>query len=207
MSEDCQSTCSCVRVIVRCVKQDIASVIIRVLLNRFRENVKKKQERGAAFAVYYKGQLVVDLWGGYADYQALRLRRSDSTSMAYSATKVVTAICLARLYDRFSQKSLHWYCPCVLMYLMDIRMKTLLMLSTYKIFSWASLETEKSFSDALTFDFFCLLRCFTEVFSITTVLWQSIGRNLDRTAKTKYPLKRFWAIESVSSRSAFHIRN
>lgn len=72
-----------------------------MLLNRFRENVKKKQEQGAAFAVYYKGHLVVDLWGGYADYEALRLRCSDSTSMAYSATKAVTAICLARLYDRF----------------------------------------------------------------------------------------------------------
>lgn len=66
----------------------------------FKENVKKKQEQGAAFAVYYKGHLVVDLWGGYADYGALRLRRSDSTSMAYSATKAVTAICLALLYDR-----------------------------------------------------------------------------------------------------------
>jgi len=66
----------------------------------FRANIASRQEQGAAFAVYYRGELVVDLWGGYADYGAMRYRRQETTSMAYSTTKVVSAICIAVLCDR-----------------------------------------------------------------------------------------------------------
>lgn len=57
-------------------------------------------EQGAAFAVYHKGQLVVDLWGGYADHRARRLRQRDTTCLFYSSTKAVAAIVLALLVDR-----------------------------------------------------------------------------------------------------------
>ena len=67
----------------------------------FRANIASRQEQGAAFAVYYRGELVVDLWGGYADYGAMRYRKKETTSMAYSTTKVVSAICIAVLCDRF----------------------------------------------------------------------------------------------------------
>ena len=66
-----------------------------------RQNFASRQEQGSAFAVYYCGELVVDLWGGYADYGALRYRKADSISMAYSSTKAVTAICMAMLVDRY----------------------------------------------------------------------------------------------------------
>ena len=69
-----------------------------------RRSIETKQEQGAAFCVYYKGQAVVDMWGGYADYDALRLRKRDSTSMFYSATKAITAIVLAVLVDRYGLK-------------------------------------------------------------------------------------------------------
>ena len=59
-----------------------------------------KEEQGAAFSVYYEGRKVVDIWGGYADFGAYRLRRQDSTSMFYSATKGVAAIVIAVLVDR-----------------------------------------------------------------------------------------------------------
>ena len=65
-----------------------------------RKSIYSKEERGAAFSVYYNGRLVVDLWGGYADYGALRLRQHESTSMFYSATKAITAVVMAMLVDR-----------------------------------------------------------------------------------------------------------
>jgi len=65
-----------------------------------RQNIASRQDQGSAFAVFYHGKLVVDLWGGYADYGALRYRQEDSISMVYSATKGVTAVCMAMLVDR-----------------------------------------------------------------------------------------------------------
>ena len=64
-----------------------------------RRNLQTGQEQGAAFAVYQGGRLVVDLWGGYADFGALRYRDADSISMAYSSTKMVTSLVLAHLVD------------------------------------------------------------------------------------------------------------
>jgi len=74
--------------------------MIVFMLKPFRALVASRKEQGGAFAVYHHGQLVVDLWGGYADYGAMRYRKSDTTSMAYSATKGVSAICIAVLADR-----------------------------------------------------------------------------------------------------------
>ena len=66
----------------------------------FRKMLECEEERGAAFAVYHKGKPVVDLWGGYADFEAYRLRKEDSTSMLYSTSKALTAIVIAVLVDR-----------------------------------------------------------------------------------------------------------
>lgn len=66
----------------------------------FRQMLESQEERGSAFCVYYKGKKVVDLWGGYADIDALRYRQEDSRSMYYSATKAFTAIAIAVLVDR-----------------------------------------------------------------------------------------------------------
>ncbi len=35
----------------------------------FEQNFTERGERGAACAIYYQGQKVVDLWGGYRDKQ------------------------------------------------------------------------------------------------------------------------------------------
>lgn len=77
--------------------------------------MRSGQEKGAAFAVYYKGNLVVDLWGGYADYGALRYRKAESTSLAYSATKAVAAVCLGYLFDRCVSLFAHSVCLFILM--------------------------------------------------------------------------------------------
>uniref|UniRef100_A0A7I4YI41 Beta-lactamase-related domain containing protein n=1 Tax=Haemonchus contortus TaxID=6289 RepID=A0A7I4YI41_HAECO len=71
------------------------------------------ESEGASFAVYVKGQKVVDLWGGYADKQAARLWKEDTISVAFSTTKAVAAVCIAMLADRGRLKyddlvSKHW---------------------------------------------------------------------------------------------------
>ncbi|VDO99612.1 unnamed protein product [Heligmosomoides polygyrus] len=67
----------------------------------FRKNFIEKWERaGAAFAVYHKGKLVVDLWGGYADTSCNRLWNEDTITVIFSCTKSVAAICVAMLVDR-----------------------------------------------------------------------------------------------------------
>lgn len=58
-----------------------------VFINR--KNFHDGWEReGAAIAVYYKGELVVDLHGGYADASALRKWTPDTRTVVFSATKV-----------------------------------------------------------------------------------------------------------------------
>lgn len=66
----------------------------------YRENVESGLERGAAFAVYYKGKLVVDVWGGYADPAAKAKWRKDTVAMVFSTTKGVAAIVVAKMVEQ-----------------------------------------------------------------------------------------------------------
>lgn len=66
----------------------------------FRKNVESGKEPGGAFAVYHKGQLVIDMWGGYADVEAQRPWSRDTIALAYSATKGVAAIVVATMVEK-----------------------------------------------------------------------------------------------------------
>ncbi|EYC11829.1 hypothetical protein Y032_0049g1800 [Ancylostoma ceylanicum] len=67
----------------------------------FRKNFHDGWEReGAAIAVYHKGELIVDLQGGYADKSAGRKWTSDTRTVVFSTTKAVGALCVAMLVDR-----------------------------------------------------------------------------------------------------------
>lgn len=66
----------------------------------FREVILPDEREGAALAVYYKGQLVVDLWGGFADRSALRRWESDTMTVVYSSTKAIGATMIAMLVSR-----------------------------------------------------------------------------------------------------------
>lgn len=69
----------------------------------FRENFElgwDKNEGGSAFAVYYKGEKVVDIWAGFADQEAKMLWKENTMSVLYSTTKGLCALCIAILADR-----------------------------------------------------------------------------------------------------------
>jgi CubicO group peptidase (beta-lactamase class C family) len=55
----------------------------------FQQNFKNGWEpEGAAFAAYYKGELVVDIWGGYADAYLRKPWTKDTLNVVFSTTKV-----------------------------------------------------------------------------------------------------------------------
>uniref|UniRef100_A0A7E4V5Z4 Beta-lactamase domain-containing protein n=1 Tax=Panagrellus redivivus TaxID=6233 RepID=A0A7E4V5Z4_PANRE len=67
----------------------------------FRKNLTSGWEPdGAALAIYHKGKLVVDLYGGYADAEAKRPWKADTLNIAFSSSKAVGALCVAMLVDR-----------------------------------------------------------------------------------------------------------
>lgn len=49
-------------------------------------------EQGAAFAVYYDGEPVIDMWAGYADQQSYRRWRNETTTLTFGCTAGVQAI-------------------------------------------------------------------------------------------------------------------
>lgn len=69
------------------------------LRDAFAANFEAHGEVGAACAVYHRGELVADLWGGVADKKTQRPWQRDTRQLVFSATKGVTAICLHRLAE------------------------------------------------------------------------------------------------------------
>ncbi|XP_072025302.1 beta-lactamase domain-containing protein 2-like [Amphiura filiformis] len=122
---------------VLCVVAVVASLVVRVMqkeklpiiidgtvqsgfeevLEAFRANFEngdvEPREGGSAFAAYYKGKQVVNIWGGYADYESSQPWRHDSMAIVFSVTKGMAALCMAMLVDRgyldYDQKVVHYW--------------------------------------------------------------------------------------------------
>ena len=63
------------------------NVIILVFRANFESGDVEPRKSGSAFAAYYKGKQVVNIWGGYADYESSRPWRQDSMAIVFSTTK------------------------------------------------------------------------------------------------------------------------
>ncbi|MBY0563001.1 MAG: beta-lactamase family protein [Hyphomonadaceae bacterium] len=57
------------------------------------------EELGASFAAVRDGEVVVDLWGGWATREQTRPWTRDTIAPVYSTTKAIAAIVIAKLYD------------------------------------------------------------------------------------------------------------
>ncbi len=66
----------------------------------FEANFTSRDEVGAAVAVWVDGDLVVNLWGGYADARRRRRWRQDTLASVFSGTKGLTSTCVHLLADR-----------------------------------------------------------------------------------------------------------
>lgn len=70
------------------------------VLEAFEQNFSLRGEVGAAVAVWIRGDLVVNLWGGWADPSRQRRWREDTLVSVFSATKGLTSTCIHLLADR-----------------------------------------------------------------------------------------------------------
>ena len=66
----------------------------------FAANFAAGREVGASFAATVEGELVVDLWGGWADAAQTRPWERDTIVNVFSTTKAMTALCAHILVDR-----------------------------------------------------------------------------------------------------------
>ncbi|ESO89068.1 hypothetical protein LOTGIDRAFT_154146 [Lottia gigantea] len=66
----------------------------------FRDNIRSGLEKGGSFAVYYRGELVVNIWGGECDALCRREWKQETVSCIYSCTKTISAVVIAHLVDR-----------------------------------------------------------------------------------------------------------
>ena len=65
----------------------------------FTTNFAERGEVGAAVCVRVRGEVVVDLWGGWADEARTRPWRDDTLVNVYSVGKAVAAALVLRLVD------------------------------------------------------------------------------------------------------------
>jgi len=66
----------------------------------FAANLESGADVGASFAVTIDGEMVVDLWGGFADPGQTRPWEADTLVNVYSTTKTMTALTALLLADR-----------------------------------------------------------------------------------------------------------
>ena len=66
----------------------------------FAENFLHRGERGGACCVYYRGEKVVDLWGGVRNTATGEPWQEDTMVIVYSATKGLAAMTLALAHSR-----------------------------------------------------------------------------------------------------------
>jgi CubicO group peptidase (beta-lactamase class C family) len=67
---------------------------------QFEDNFASRGEVGASLAIYFEGELVVDLWGGLSAPQSERAWTRESLVEVFSATKGLSATCLNVMIDR-----------------------------------------------------------------------------------------------------------
>lgn len=83
------------------------------VLEEFRRNFQERGEVGAACAIFFRGERVVDLWGGYRDYNTKEFWEKETMVPVFSVTKSMCAMALALLHSRgllnYEEKvSMYW---------------------------------------------------------------------------------------------------
>ena len=65
----------------------------------FADSFAAREELGARFSLAIDGEVVLDLWGGFADRARTRPFDARTLTPVFSTTKAVAAILIARLVD------------------------------------------------------------------------------------------------------------
>src|SRR5512139_345594 len=79
----------------------------------FAENFSRRDELGGACCVYYRGEKVVDLWGGVRKQATGEPWQEDTMVLVYSTTKGLAAMTLALAHSRgwldYEQRVAHYW--------------------------------------------------------------------------------------------------
>lgn len=67
----------------------------------FRLHLLSEEEKGAAFAIFKDGELVVDLWGGYADIEAWQPWKKSTVANTFSLYTMAASLSLGLLHERY----------------------------------------------------------------------------------------------------------
>ena len=65
----------------------------------FAESIESGFETGAALAIEHKGEVIVNLWGGFKDEKRTKEWHEDTLVNVWSVTKGITATCASKLID------------------------------------------------------------------------------------------------------------
>lgn len=71
-----------------------------VVRERFAENFVRRRELGGACCAFFRGEKVVDLWGGIRNKKTGEPWEQDTMVIVYSATKGLAAMTLAIAHSR-----------------------------------------------------------------------------------------------------------
>lgn len=66
----------------------------------FEENFEKRKEVGASCCVYYRGEKVVDLWGGFRDKRRKQYWEEDTVGVVFSSTKGMSSLAFSILHSK-----------------------------------------------------------------------------------------------------------
>jgi len=80
--------------------QGVSSMRFAPVRDAFSRHFTQHGEIGASVGVTFRGETVVDLWGGWRDAAKTRLWDHDSVACVWSISKSVTAICFAMIVER-----------------------------------------------------------------------------------------------------------
>uniref|UniRef100_A0A915A7Y9 Beta-lactamase-related domain-containing protein n=1 Tax=Parascaris univalens TaxID=6257 RepID=A0A915A7Y9_PARUN len=64
------------------------------------DDILHHEREGIALAAYHNDEIIVDLWGGYADRSADRLWEHDTMTVTFSTTKAIAALIVAIFVSR-----------------------------------------------------------------------------------------------------------
>ncbi len=70
------------------------------VVEQFVDNFRARGEVGASVCARIGNEIVIDLWGGFAELESQTPWQEDTVSVVFSCTKAATALCAHRLIDQ-----------------------------------------------------------------------------------------------------------
>lgn len=84
----------------RCMVKGYVAPGFAPVLDEFVRNFAERDELGASLCIHHRGEVVVDVWGGFTDETMKVPWRADTLVTVFSCSKAATALCVHHLVAR-----------------------------------------------------------------------------------------------------------